>query len=135
MEESEKAEKVLEESRAEFNRQRADFDREREQIESDLVDQREKLENYLKARSEFYQQVPPATRQFYERRSKRQQMPVVWMDDGDSCGHCHHRLTPQARLEVISAKNLVTCESCGRVIVASPEILSEQSNHAEFSEN
>jgi len=135
MEESEKAEKVLEESRAEFNRQRAEFDKEREQIETDLVDQREKLENYLKTRSEFYKQVPAATRQFYERRSKRQQMPVVWMDDGNSCGHCHHRLTPQARLEVISAKNLVTCESCGRVIVASPEILAEQGNHAEFSEH
>lgn len=141
MEESEKAAKALEESREEFNRRRAEFDREREQIESDLVDQREKLETYLKVRSDFYQQIPPATRQFYEHRSKRQNMPVVWMDEGDSCGHCHHRLTPQARLEVISAKNLVTCESCGRVIVASPDVVqgavpqarAEQGNHQEIS--
>jgi predicted nucleic acid-binding Zn-ribbon protein len=135
MEESEKAEKEVESSREEFNSHHEEFERERAQIERDLADQHEKLKQRLAQRNEFYRQIPPQTRRFYERRGKRQTMPVVWMGEGASCGYCHHRLTPQARLEVIGAKSLVTCESCGRVIVAAPTSDSSASSHEEISKH
>ena len=122
MEEAEKAEKAVEESLEILDSKRQEIAAERQEITEDMEKQRGMLVQYEAARDAFYAEVPPAVCSFYDRRNKRQNMPVVWMAEGGSCSYCHGRLTPQARLEVTTAKKLVICESCGRVIVAAPVV-------------
>jgi uncharacterized protein len=95
---------------AETNSAVAKIAEERSEHEAELSRAEKALEQYLT-------QVGEATVSFYRRRVSRQQQPVVWMVKG-ACGSCHTKLTPQGRLEVLSAKKLVTCGTCGRVVVA-----------------
>jgi len=134
MEEAEKAEKTLAESQKALSDKREEIAVEREDIARDMAKQKERLSRLKIARDAFYAEVPPTVRNYYERRGRRQSMPVVWMAEGGSCSHCHSRLTPQARLEVTTAKKIVVCESCGRVIVAAPVVpVSSTGDEAEHS--
>ncbi len=122
MEEAEKAEKTLSQAQEVLRAKREEIEAERGQIQVDMEKLRERLARFETAREAFYAEVPPVIRSYYERRGRRQSMPVVWMAEGGSCSYCHSRLTPQAQLEVTTAKKLVVCESCGRVIVAAPVV-------------
>jgi predicted nucleic acid-binding Zn-ribbon protein len=120
MEEAEKAEKVREETHQVLKDKRSEIAGQRAEIAEMVKQQTEKMRQREVAREAFYGQVPSSVKTFYDRRGKRQSMPVVWLWDDNACGYCHHRLTPQQRLEVLRSQTLVNCESCGRVIVAMP---------------
>lgn len=68
------------------------------------------LEDYLKDTDD-------KTVGYYRRRAARQDLPVVWMEKG-ACSSCHASLTKQMQLEVSGSHRLVTCQTCGRIIVA-----------------
>lgn len=129
MEEAEKAEKEQEGARQRLIDKRREISAQRAEIAQQVEQQKEKLRQREKAREAFYASVPAPVRAFYDRRGKRQNMPVVWLWEDNACGYCHHRLTPQSRLEVLGARSIVHCESCGRIIVAVP-IVGSHSNAA-----
>ncbi len=105
-----KAKVALESKLAETEAEMERIVRERTEHEAELQRAESALEQYLT-------QVDEATVRFYRRRVARQQQPVVWMDKG-ACGSCHTKLTAQGRIEVLNAKKLVICGTCGRVVVA-----------------
>lgn len=120
MEEAEKLEtqakdsnEQLESKKSEGDDQRAKIDEERNRLEAELQAATQKLDAFLAT-------IPESVVRFYQRKAARQDMPVVWSHE-DACGYCHHKLTPQARLEVRQAKSIVVCESCGRIVVAPVE--------------
>ncbi len=90
------------------------------QLKQDQKKSEDELEGKQEQLDTFLETVPVVARRFYERRAKRQDRPVVWIQDG-ACGACHHKLTPQASIVVRQSRELVTCESCGRTIVAAGE--------------
>jgi len=120
MEEAVKAEQARADSHQSLVDKRQEIEAERIRMIELVKQQKEKMRQRQAARDAFYAQVPDEVKTFYDRRGKRQSMPVVWLWEDNACGYCHHRLTPQQRLEVLRAKNLVSCESCGRLIVTLP---------------
>ncbi len=120
MEEAEKAEKLREESQQILTDKRLEFLGQRGEMAQQVKQQKEKMRQREAAKESFYASIPESVRAYYDRRGKRQSMPVVWLWESNACGYCHHRLTPQRRLEVMRSEGLVICESCGRVIVAAP---------------
>jgi predicted nucleic acid-binding Zn-ribbon protein len=124
MEEAEKAEAEFSQAQEVLGRKREEIAAEREQLAREETATRERLARRGRARDAFFAEIPLQVRTFYERRGRRQSMPVVWLWEDSSCGYCHHQLTPQARLEVLQSKGLVVCESCGRIIVAAPVVPS-----------
>ena len=105
----------------------AEVAEERARIEGEREGQQGSLSSIKADRAAFMEQLTAVVIRFYERRAARMDLPVVWLD-GDACGHCHHKLTPQASLEVRYAKSLVECESCGRVVVAPLEAAEADPN-------
>ena len=117
--EVESAQAALEEKSAEVAEGRAKIEGERERQESELAQSASELETFLES-------IPAGTLRFYKRKAQRQDMPVVWVRD-DACSYCHHKLTPQGRLEVRKAQAIVVCESCGRIVVAVDENYAQPS--------
>ena len=51
------------------------------------------------------------------RSSVHNRLAVVSVYNGDSCGGCFTKITPQRLVDIASGKKLVICEHCGRIIV------------------
>jgi predicted nucleic acid-binding Zn-ribbon protein len=89
---------------------------EKERIDQERAQQTEQLTVEQAARNELLKTLPESASSYYVRRSKRIEMPLVWLREG-ACGFCLHKLPPQKAIEVRDGRTLVECESCGRVIV------------------
>jgi predicted nucleic acid-binding Zn-ribbon protein len=116
METAEKFGAEYETAQGELDVKTTEINDEIRQIEADGAERKTRLGDAEKTRDQLLAQLPPAAQTLYARRSKRIQMPIVWIRDG-ACGYCHHKLTPQNAIEVLNRKILVECESCGRHIV------------------
>ncbi len=114
---------LIEKAEAEYEAAKAEFEGREKEIQQliELIhaerDQHEKAMAKAAADLEqFLTQVDEATVRFYRRRAQRQDQPVVWMEKG-ACGFCHSKLTPQGQIEAQGFKALVTCTTCGRLVV------------------
>ena len=90
--------------------------RERERIERELSTIRAQIEQLERDRTILTPDVPKASLVAYERilgiREGLAMVPLV----NDSCGGCHRRLPPQVMNQVYLKADLVTCESCNRIL-------------------
>src|SRR3989338_5964006 len=90
--------------------------RERERIERELSTIRAQIVKLELDRKTLTPDAPKASLAIYERilgiREGLAMVPLV----NDSCGGCHRRLPPQVINQVYLKANLVTCESCSRIL-------------------
>ena len=90
--------------------------RERERIERELSTIRAQIGKLELDRKTLTPDAPKASLAIYERilgiREGLAMVPLV----NDSCGGCHRRLPPQVINQVYLKANLVTCESCSRIL-------------------
>lgn len=87
---------------------------------STIVESTSAEEEKLQAkRNECATKIDERTMSAYNRirRSVRNHLAVVSVFDGNSCGGCFNRITPQRLVEIASNKKLIICEHCGRIIV------------------
>ncbi len=119
MEQAEKAQAVVGEAAAALETKRAEVAVLKSQLVAERERQAQELERARALRDQFVRGMPPVTLRFYERLAARQPMPIVWLWES-ACSFCHHRLTPQSQIAVKRGQSIVTCESCGRIVVAPP---------------
>lgn len=88
----------------------------RQRIERELAAIAEQIAQLDRSRQLLTPDIPPASLAVYERvlaiREGLALVPLV----NDSCGGCHRRLPPQVINEVYLKADLVTCESCNRIL-------------------
>ena len=115
---------IIEKAEAEWKTAHQEFEQRSEQISNErnkILAEREMHQKHMaaaaKALEEYLAKTDDTTVGYYRRRAKRQDLPVVWMEKG-ACSSCHALLTEQMQLEISQGRNLVTCQSCGRIIVA-----------------
>lgn len=81
----------------------------------------EKVNAVRGRRSEMQDSLPPDVYRQYERVARfRKGVAVVAAGNG-SCGACHVVLRPQAFNDVKTNEQILTCESCGRILYYEPE--------------
>ena len=101
---------------AKLAEQQEQLRRERERIERELSTIRAQIEQLEQDRTILTPDVPKASLAAYERilgiREGLAMVPLV----NDSCGGCHRRLPPQVMNQVYLKADLVTCESCNRIL-------------------
>ena len=89
---------------------------ERERIERELAAIMEQMAQMERSRKTVVPDVSPQALAIYERilaiRDGLAMVPLV----NESCGGCHRRLPPQVINEVYLKADLVTCESCNRIL-------------------
>jgi predicted nucleic acid-binding Zn-ribbon protein len=113
----EKAESEWNAAHEEFEKRETEITNERNKILAEREMHTKKMAEAAKKLEEYLQESDKRTVSYYRRRASRQDQPVVWMEKG-ACSSCHALLTPQMQLEISQAKSLVTCQTCGRIIVA-----------------
>ena len=90
--------------------------RERERIERELEAVRAQIAKLELDRETLTPDVPKPALSIYERilgiRDGLAMVPLV----NDACGGCHRRLPPQVINQVYLRADLVTCESCNRIL-------------------
>jgi predicted nucleic acid-binding Zn-ribbon protein len=90
--------------------------KERERIERELEEFRGQIAQLERARATVLPEVPRQALTTYERVLKIREgvalVPVI----EESCGGCHRRLPPQVINQVYLKAELVTCESCNRIL-------------------
>lgn len=52
---------------------------------------------------------------------KNKNRKAVVFNENGTCSGCHYKIRPQQIIEIGEGNKVVTCESCGRMIVAKPE--------------
>lgn len=85
-------------------------------LESKRKELGEKLNFLLQERSSMSGQVPTEILQRYEQVLKRRKSLAVVPLQNESCGGCHMHLPPQVIINVKKSQDLVTCDSCQRIL-------------------
>lgn len=89
---------------------------ERQRIEQELATLSDQIAQLEKRREAILPEVPKPALVTYERilgiRDGLAMVPLV----NESCGGCHRRLPPQVINQVYLKADLVTCESCNRIL-------------------
>ena len=102
--------------RADLAEQQEQLGRERERVERELEAVRAQIAKLELDRKTLTPDVPKPALSAYERilviRDGLAMVPLV----NDSCGGCHRRLPPQVMNQVYLRADLVTCESCNRIL-------------------
>jgi predicted nucleic acid-binding Zn-ribbon protein len=117
MELIEKAEAEWKTAHDDFEAKDQDISNERNKIIAEREMHEKQMAEAATALEEYLNNTDNQTVGYYRRRAARQDLPVVWMEKG-ACSSCHARLTQQMQLEISQARRLVTCQTCGRIIVA-----------------
>ena len=85
-----------------------------------IVESTSKDEERLRAnRDACAAKIDDRTMSAYEhiRHSSNNQLAVVSVFNGDSCGGCFNTIAPQRLIDIASNKRLIICEYCGRILV------------------
>ncbi|KAF0199613.1 MAG: hypothetical protein FD166_41 [Bacteroidetes bacterium] len=105
------AQKVLEERRNDLEIKKSEL--------SDIVNETEKEELALQAKSEDYQRfIEERLLTAYKRirKNARNGLAVVSVER-DACGGCFSSIPPQRQLDIRMHKKIIVCEYCGRILV------------------
>ena len=113
----EKAEAEWKSSHEEFETKEQDIINERNKILAERDMHQKHMATAAGALEEYLKNTDDQTVGYYRRRAARQDLPVVWMEKG-ACSSCHAGLTAQMQMEISQSSRLVTCQTCGRIIVA-----------------
>jgi predicted nucleic acid-binding Zn-ribbon protein len=86
-----------------------------------------KVEEVRARRAETQSRLASDVYTAYERIAKgRKGLAVVPVPDDGTCGACHVLLRPQAFSEVMANDQILTCESCYRILYYSPEPVASE---------
>lgn len=123
---SKDAEKKLVQDKALFDQKSAELDAEEARLKGEL-------EGRKKSRDEFALSLPADIRDLYEstRRGRRGMQVLVPIKAGNTCGGCRMTLPPNVVNQVLKRGELVSCESCTRILYILPKAASNASVPAE----
>jgi hypothetical protein len=104
------AARVLEGQRKKFEQERAQLASEQGKLEGELAEK-------LRQREEVMASMPREAASVYARVAQGRGGTAVVRIEGTSCGGCFAKLPPQTVNEVRKMEALITCETCGRILV------------------
>lgn len=83
-------------------------------VEKEIVEEREK-------RNQLATNLPRSMVKRYAALIKNKNRKAVVFEENGCCSGCHYVIRPQLIIEINNRKDVVNCESCGRMLVAKPE--------------
>jgi predicted nucleic acid-binding Zn-ribbon protein len=119
---NEEVEKVLGERAEEINSLEANRDAALKEFDKELSKHRKQFEAETKKRHEVFVTLPAQLASVYNRLTQRSRdgIAVAEVVNG-SCSACFMKLRPQRQLEVKKGDQIITCESCTRILYNTPE--------------
>ncbi len=122
MTEIEEVEKVLDERRDEINSLEANRDAALKKFDAELNKNKKEYEVETKKRQEVFVTLPTRMASVYNRLAQRSRdgIAVAEVVNG-SCSACFMSLRPQMQVEMKTSDQIITCESCTRILYLNPE--------------
>ena len=125
--ESENLEKKLRDAEQKLAAERQQAQAEIAVAEERKREDEQKLEQARARRAETQSRIAADVYTAYERIAKgRKGLAVVPVLDDGTCGACHVLLRPQAFSEVMANDQILTCESCYRILYYFPEPVASE---------
>ncbi len=121
MTETEEVEKILEERAEEVNSLEATRDSALKKFDAELNAHRQEFEAETQKRDEIFLTLPAQLASVYNRMAQRSRdgIAVAEVING-SCSACFMSLRPQMQVELKTSKQIMTCESCTRILYLQP---------------
>jgi predicted nucleic acid-binding Zn-ribbon protein len=125
---SEEVDKELEDRADEINSHDSKRDAAIAEFDKQIAGDRKEFDSETKRRHEMFVTLPDRLASVYNRLAQRSRdgIAVAEVVNG-SCSACFMSLRPQMQLNVKRGEEIITCESCTRILYISPEITSEAS--------
>ena len=122
MTEIEEVEKVLEERSEEINSLEANRNEAFKDFDAELRKNKKEYEIEAKKRHEVFVTLPTRMASIYNRLAQRSRdgIAVAEVING-SCSACFMSLRPQMQVELKTSDQIITCESCTRILYLNPE--------------
>jgi predicted nucleic acid-binding Zn-ribbon protein len=120
MDEVETAKTSNRESVAGFGEQRDARIAEKQTIEARMEEISTELARLRTEKPKFLAELETATRKRYERLLQRHGDAGVVRLVGGHCGGCGTQIPPQVDVEIRKGNQIITCQSCGRILVDDP---------------
>lgn len=122
MTEIEEVEKILEERAEEVNSLETNRDSALKEFDTELAAHRQEFEAETQKRDEIFLTLPPQLASVYNRMAQRSRdgIAVAEVVNG-SCSACFMALRPQMQVELKTSTEIMTCESCARILYIQPQ--------------
>lgn len=130
MEEGEQFEKLIRESEAALNQQKAHVGEQKKRLQADLDSAQGQLRQLLERRKGLAESVNPELLGSYHRVQKLRGGTAMAEARDGFCGSCNVRLRPQAYNEIRTNRNIINCESCNRILFYVDQTSSKSANNA-----
>ncbi|MGE5341080.1 MAG: zinc ribbon domain-containing protein [Candidatus Omnitrophota bacterium] len=85
-----------------------------------------KIAETKKDRVSLRNEIPAKLLAIYDNNYVKRFGKAVSLVETEFCGICNVKLRPQRLNELLSSQNLLTCESCGRILYKKTEVLKEE---------
>jgi hypothetical protein len=103
-------------SEAEFNKIVSDYNRKIKDLNTNLEYNKTKLSAKIKERTKLRAEVLDDQLKIYDNLLKNKSGKAISYVETEFCGICHVKIRPQCLNELISTNEMLTCESCGRIL-------------------
>ena len=118
----EEVEKTLAERAEEINSLEANRDSALAKFDKELTKSRKEFEAESKAREKVFVTLPAQLAAVYNRLAQRSRDGIAVAEVvNQSCSACYMKLRPQRQVEVKKGDQIITCESCSRILYNTPE--------------
>jgi uncharacterized protein len=126
MSEIEEVEKILEERAEEINSLESNRAAALAKFDAEIAAHRKEFEKESKKRQEVFVTLPANLANVYNRLTQRSRdgIAVAEVKNG-ACSACFMSLRPQMQAEVRKGNQIITCESCTRILYTTPKPQSE----------
>ncbi len=116
LEESEKMEKIVQDSEKEFHLLEAHIAAEQAEIEKKSIEDREMLDEYRHRQAEIGKSLDSSLMKRFVKISKMNQGLAVVNVKNEVCMGCFMNIPPQLYIEVQRGKTLISCPQCSRIL-------------------
>lgn len=114
--ESDEIMKEVRQSEEELNKIVDGYNRKIKDLNTNLAYYKTKLSEKIKEKGVLRTKIPKNLLQIYDKMIEKKNGKAVSFVESDFCGICHVKIRPQRFNELISTDEMLTCESCGRIL-------------------
>ncbi len=121
MEIENKLKEELAEAEEEVNKAKAELAKNEDRLKKRINELDSEIEERKNERSVLAQDLPRTLVRRYVSLIKAKDRKAVVFMENNACGGCGFQLRPQLVIEIERENKIISCESCGRIIVRKPE--------------
>ena len=119
IEEMLKSDEIMDEvrkSEGEFNKIAEEYNQRIEDLKQNLQYHKERLEEEIKEKEELRKTIPSNLLAIYDKLIKNREGKAISFVETNFCGICNVKIRPQRLSQLISTKDILICENCGRIL-------------------